>query len=294
VSLAAAVAERVAEKAAQSPARSDVTVVAAWAADTDCVCVVFRSRMVSDPTQILGLVYDLDFHPAEAGPVTDVDAAAYHILAFEIIEPHPYPHVYASGTKAIHWRVMSAREHDRLAVISQLPDVDALMIGSCSSTSAEPQGGQTGLTRVGSSSRANSGLWPLERVLPIIPAGLDGLAVQPYDADMVEPHTVLYVHLGVPGDGAGWIRATRSNASLTLDDVDNDQTIYYQPMFEVSRVAAEVRAEFGEYAYVTRKFDATEVWTLHADTVTIQAGFPRGAVRVEDLWAMARQILHDV
>ncbi|MBR7193770.1 hypothetical protein [Gordonia sp. SCSIO 19800] len=82
--------------------------IAAWAVG-DCVCVVFRSRLVGNPTQLFGVVYDLDFHPPEAGPVTDIEAAAYHILAFEIIEPHPYPQVFATGNEAIHWRAMSAR-----------------------------------------------------------------------------------------------------------------------------------------------------------------------------------------
>ncbi|WP_431839992.1 hypothetical protein [Gordonia hongkongensis] len=89
--------------------------------------MVFRSRLVGDPAQVLGVLYDLDFHPPEAGPVTDIEAAAYHILAFEIIEPHPYPEVFATGNEAIHWRAMSAREHDLLAVISQVLDVDSLV-----------------------------------------------------------------------------------------------------------------------------------------------------------------------
>lgn len=125
MNLAAAVAERVAAKAAQPPACDDVAVMAAWAVG-DCVCVVFRSRLVSDPAKVFGVIYDLDFHPSDAGPVTDIEAAAYHILAFEVIEPHPYPQVFATGNEAIHWRVMSAREHDLLAVITQLPDVGAV------------------------------------------------------------------------------------------------------------------------------------------------------------------------
>ncbi len=303
MNLAAAVAKRVANKAAQPPACHDVTVLAAWAVG-DCVCVVFRSRLVGDPMKVLGLVYDLDFHPPEAGPVTDIEAAAYHILAFEVIEPHPYPDVYTAGAESIRWRVMSARDHDLLAVISQLPDVDALVNGgtqlslsnvdSGSYTGAEIQGGETDIARASSALPSNEGLWSLDRVEQVIPAALSGLAVTDCEASTIDSQTVLCARLGVPGDGAGWIRATRTDSAATLDEFENDEDIYREPMFVVSRLGDTDRQKFGEYAYVTHKHDATEVWTLHADTVTIQAGFPRGAVSEDDLLVMARQILHEI
>ena len=80
-----------------------------------------------------------------------------------------------------------------------------------------------------SSWSGNTGLWPLERVLSIIPAVLDGLTVRPCSSEVIEERTVLYVQLGVSEDGAGWIRATRTHTPVTRDDVDNDQTIYYPP-----------------------------------------------------------------
>ena len=175
-----------------------------------------------------------------------------------------------------------------------LPALAASRATSCSDAGAKTQGGKTDVDRVSSASASNEGLWSLDRVEQVIPAALSGLAVADCEASTIDSQTVLCARLGVPGDGAGWIRATRTDSAATLDEFENDEDIYREPMFVVSRLGDTDRQEFGEYAYVMHKNDATEVWTLHADTVTVQAGFPRGAVSEDDLMVMARQILHQL
>ncbi|GAC84856.1 hypothetical protein GP2_027_00010 [Gordonia paraffinivorans NBRC 108238] len=170
----------------------------------------------------------------------------------------------------------------------------ALLLTSCSHADSGTDRSEPEMATTSSSNPENHHApWPLDQVAEIMPAGLDGLTANACADDAIDPDTLICVVLRDAGGArVGWIRATRQGAPAALDEFENDEEIYRGPMFEVTRVAENTRHEFGEYAYVMRQLDLPEVWTLRADRATIQAGFPRGAVRADDLLAMARQVLH--
>lgn len=122
--------------------RDDVTILACWALG-EVVFIVFRSQLVGDPNRVHGLAYDLTTHPSEAGPATDTDAAAYHILAFEIEEPHRYPIVLADHADAIHWRVITA-DDDLAAAGYHLPPTTNSVPGVHRRPAPLDQGGGAG------------------------------------------------------------------------------------------------------------------------------------------------------
>lgn len=93
------VAEAVVRSAAVSgPSTRDVVLLACWS-HGPLLFVVFRSLVLPNSDQPVGIVCDLRQLPTE-----DVEAAAYHVLAFEMVEPHHYPLVFSDKAGAIRWR----------------------------------------------------------------------------------------------------------------------------------------------------------------------------------------------
>ncbi|WP_148281180.1 MULTISPECIES: PA domain-containing protein [Gordonia] len=91
-------AEVVRIAAVSGPSTRDVVLLACWSHES-LLFVVFRSLVLPNPDQPVGIVCDLRQLPTE-----DVEAAAYHVLAFEMVEPHHYPLVLSDKAGAIRWR----------------------------------------------------------------------------------------------------------------------------------------------------------------------------------------------
>ncbi|MEO9329525.1 PA domain-containing protein [Gordonia aurantiaca] len=92
------------------PSTRDVVLLACWSHGS-LLFVVFRSRVLANPDQPVGIVCDLRQLPTE-----DVEAAAYHVLAFEMVEPHHYPLVFSEKSGAIRWRAALETELGRETV----------------------------------------------------------------------------------------------------------------------------------------------------------------------------------
>lgn len=83
-------------------AAEDVELIACWS-ERHAVIAVFRSR--HEPFAIQGLRFDIR-DEADDPEGIDVEAVAYSIVMFEIVEPNRYPEVRSSDEDAIHWRSM--------------------------------------------------------------------------------------------------------------------------------------------------------------------------------------------
>ncbi|PZT89536.1 MAG: hypothetical protein DI630_32045 [Gordonia sp. (in: high G+C Gram-positive bacteria)] len=84
--------------AVSGPGTRDVVLLACWS-HGPLLFVVFRSKVLPNPGQPVGIVCDLRQLPTE-----DVEAASYHLVAFEMVEPHHYPLVFSDKAGAIRWR----------------------------------------------------------------------------------------------------------------------------------------------------------------------------------------------
>lgn len=73
--------------------------------------------------------------------------------------------------------------------------------------------------------------------------------------------------------------------------MDNEANIYRSSMFSVLPTGNQFRTEFGEHAFIIKKHDDTEVWTLRADSAQIQFGYPEGQVQESELLESSREIL---
>lgn len=83
----------------------DISLLACWV-EHGLIFIVFRSNLMWDARQALGIVYD----PANLAKPIDVEELAFEIYEYEMVEPHLYTTAFSTEHDAIHWRVVGSSE----------------------------------------------------------------------------------------------------------------------------------------------------------------------------------------